>query len=349
MIIDWFTVGAQTLNFILLVWLLKHFLYQPILDMIDAREKLIAQKIDHADAVSIDADQAKAEFQQKNQKLDQRRDTLMHKATIAAEKEGERLLECARKTATELGARREQAIENKLQQLHESIRDVVQHEVFSMTKNALLDLADSRIEDQIIKLFIERLREMTAKQKATLQAAIKCETNSKVISISVQSSVKIPAKQQFVITQLLEKLLDESIHPTFNLSPELIGGITLDAQGFKIGWSIAEYLYSMESALNKLVENNSLTANKTNFNDKNVADKKSAYNKENVADEDRSIDDNISSSKQSHLKTSKTKKQSKVQSMDVKPSKLHNDDASRETSPILTRYESEHNSKDSFI
>ncbi|MGA2191158.1 MAG: F0F1 ATP synthase subunit B, partial [Steroidobacteraceae bacterium] len=42
MLIDWFTVGAQALNFIILVWLLKRYLYKPILNAIDAREKRIA-------------------------------------------------------------------------------------------------------------------------------------------------------------------------------------------------------------------------------------------------------------------------------------------------------------------
>jgi hypothetical protein len=42
MLIDWFTVGAQIVNFLILVWLLKHFLYKPILNAIDAREKRIA-------------------------------------------------------------------------------------------------------------------------------------------------------------------------------------------------------------------------------------------------------------------------------------------------------------------
>ena len=42
MLIDWFTVAAQGVNFVILVWLLKHFLYKPILGAIDAREKHIA-------------------------------------------------------------------------------------------------------------------------------------------------------------------------------------------------------------------------------------------------------------------------------------------------------------------
>jgi len=37
MLIDWFTVGAQALNFIILVWLMKRFLYKPVQDAIAAR------------------------------------------------------------------------------------------------------------------------------------------------------------------------------------------------------------------------------------------------------------------------------------------------------------------------
>ena len=49
MLIDWFTVIAQVINFLILVWLLKRFLYRPILNAIDAREKRIAAKIADAD------------------------------------------------------------------------------------------------------------------------------------------------------------------------------------------------------------------------------------------------------------------------------------------------------------
>ncbi len=55
MLIDWFTVGAQALNFVVLVWLLKRFLYQPVLDAIDAREARIAKQIGDAQAVQHDA------------------------------------------------------------------------------------------------------------------------------------------------------------------------------------------------------------------------------------------------------------------------------------------------------
>ena len=50
MLMDWFTIGAQALNFLILVWLMRRFLYKPILHAIDAREQRIAKEIADADA-----------------------------------------------------------------------------------------------------------------------------------------------------------------------------------------------------------------------------------------------------------------------------------------------------------
>ena len=48
MSIDWITVVAQIANFLVLVWLLKRFLYRPILDGIDAREAEITRRMAEA-------------------------------------------------------------------------------------------------------------------------------------------------------------------------------------------------------------------------------------------------------------------------------------------------------------
>ena len=57
MLINWFTVVAQAINFLILVWLLKRFLYKPILQAIDEREKRIATQL--ADAEDKKAECAK--------------------------------------------------------------------------------------------------------------------------------------------------------------------------------------------------------------------------------------------------------------------------------------------------
>ena len=96
MLIDWFTVGAQALNFLILVWLMKRFLYKPILNAIDAREKRIAAELADADAKKAEAQKERDEFQHKNEEFDQQRAALLSKATDEAKAERQRLLDEAR-------------------------------------------------------------------------------------------------------------------------------------------------------------------------------------------------------------------------------------------------------------
>ena len=99
MLIDWFTVIAQLVNFLILVWLLKRLLYRPILDALDAREKRIAAELADAAAKMGEAGKERDEFQQKNALFDQQRAMLMNKATDEVKAERQRLLDEARKAA----------------------------------------------------------------------------------------------------------------------------------------------------------------------------------------------------------------------------------------------------------
>ena len=99
MLIDWFTVGAQVVNFVILVWLMKHFLYKPILNAIDAREKRIASELADANAKRTEAEKERADFENKNKAFDDQRSALLSKATGDAKAEGAQLLDKARKDA----------------------------------------------------------------------------------------------------------------------------------------------------------------------------------------------------------------------------------------------------------
>ena len=113
MLIDWFTVGAQALNFFILVWLMKRFLYKPILHAIDAREKRIATELANADAKKAEAQKERDEFQHKNDEFDQQRAALLSKAKDEAKTELQRLLDEARKTADAQSDKRQDAFKTR--------------------------------------------------------------------------------------------------------------------------------------------------------------------------------------------------------------------------------------------
>src|SRR5476649_2426959 len=122
MLIDWFTVGAQALNFIVLVWLLKRFLYKPILHAVNAREKRIAKELADAGAKMAEAEKKLDEFEHKNAEFDSQRDTLLGKATEEAAAERQRLLEEARKAADVQSVKRQETLHTEAGNLSQTIR-----------------------------------------------------------------------------------------------------------------------------------------------------------------------------------------------------------------------------------
>lgn len=247
MLIDWFTVGAQTLNFIVLVWLMKRFLYQPILNAIDAREQMIASQLAHADKISTDAIAAKNSFDEKVHEFNVQRAQLLLDATTAAHSENTRLEQEARELARQLENKQQQALRKKMQQLHASILTATQKVLFAMAKNALRDLAAVEIEAQMVKIFLERLQNMDSGQKSKLTSAINGS------QLSIVSSNHLSSDQQNAIEKTLKALSCQYTRLEFEQSAALIGGIELNANGFKIGWSVAEYLHALEESFSTLI------------------------------------------------------------------------------------------------
>src|ERR1700678_2344038 len=111
MLIDWFTVGAQVLNFIALVWLLKRFLYKPVLNAIDARERRVAAELANADLQMTEIKKSREELRAKNNAFDADRGALLAKAILDAKTEAERLLGIARLAADALTLQRNAALQ----------------------------------------------------------------------------------------------------------------------------------------------------------------------------------------------------------------------------------------------
>src|SRR5674476_1451582 len=250
MLIDWFTVGAQALNFIILVWLLKRFLYKPILHAVDAREKRIATELADADAKKAEAQKERDEFQHKNEEFDQQRAVLLSKATDEAKAERQRILDEARKAADALSTKRQEALRSDADNLNEAISRRTQREVFAIARKALADLATTSLEERMGEVFTRRLREMDGKAKAGLGEALKTATAPAL----VRSAFDLPAEQRAVIQSALNEAFSADIHLRFETAPDLISGIELTTNGQKVAWSIADYLASLGKGVDELLK-----------------------------------------------------------------------------------------------
>ena len=250
MLIDWFTVGAQIVNFVILVWLMKHFLYKPILNAIDAREKRIASELADANAKKAEAEKERADFENKNKVFDDQRSALLSKATGDAKAEGAQLLDKARKDADSLRDTQAAALQSDHAKMGSQITRMATEEVFGIARKALSDLATVSLEERMGEVFTRRVHQMNGKDKELLAAALKASSEPAV----VRSAFAMPADQQAAIQNALNETFSAVVRIRFETTKEAICGIELSANGQKVGWSIATYISALDEKIGALLE-----------------------------------------------------------------------------------------------
>jgi F-type H+-transporting ATPase subunit b len=253
MLIDWFTVAAQIVNFLILVWLLKHFLYKPILDAIDAREKRIAAELADADKKKADAEKERTDFEDKNRVFDQQRSALLGKAADEAKAERERLIDQAKKDAESLRVTQADALRGDQVRLGSEITLLAEREVFAIARKALTDLATVSLEERVGEVFTRRLRELDPKAKELLGAALKNSPQPALI----RSAFDLPADQKAAIQNALNETFSTVVRIKFEDSQDVVCGIELTANGQKVAWSIASYLTELSKKVSDLVDTQS--------------------------------------------------------------------------------------------
>lgn len=250
MLIDWFTVAAQVLNFVVLVWLMKRFLYQPILRAIAAREQLIAAQLADAAEQKAEAQRERVEFEDKNQAFEAQRATLLSEAVAQVQVERLRLLDSARQAAEAMSAKRQEALRNDANKLNQALAQRVQAEVFAIARKALADLADSSLEERLVAAFIEQLLGLEASARQRLAEAIALGTEP----VLLRSVFELPGAQRRLLQEALNKCFDGEIALRFERKAELLGGIELSCNGQRLAWSISDYLQALEQGVDELLQ-----------------------------------------------------------------------------------------------
>ena len=245
--INWFTVIAQIINFFVLVWLLRRFLYKPVLKAIDERENKIASELKDAKAKETEAKKEQAEFLEKNEKFDQQKKKLMDNVIAETNEEREKLLEEARNEAAVLRSKLEKSLDAMQENLEHDIAQKTQEEVFAITRKTLKDLASMSLEEQSVNIFVNRLKELKNEEKKKLTDAFKSGSDS----ILVQTAFDLPSKQQTEIKSTVNEILGTKTQFQFKTVPKLISGIELTSNGYKLAWSISEYLSSIQKSISE--------------------------------------------------------------------------------------------------
>jgi F-type H+-transporting ATPase subunit b len=244
MLIDWFTVVAQVINFLVLVWLLKRFLYKPIVTAMDAREQKIASQLRDVERQKAEAENEAAKLRAAHNEFEQQKQDLLGQAKKEAEALRQQLRDDVRKEIEGMRERWQEALQQEEGAFRAEVSNGVRREVFSIARNVLADLAGADLEAQIAAVFVRQLAKMNGHDSEKL-ATIFANANGRAV---IRSGFVLAASAREAIERALNRLRANGVESgvQYEVAPELVGGIELATDGRKICWSIAHYLSSLE-------------------------------------------------------------------------------------------------------
>jgi len=220
--LDWWTIGLQTINFGILVWLLHRFLYKPVLTMIDARKAEVGRQFDAAKELE---EKAKAQL-----------------ATIEAERAGiaaerEAALKAAAAQVQEMAEARRAQAERDAEALMVSTRKTLASEregALDEARRVALDLAADFAQRLLAEVpmhyraeaWIERIEQhLNALPSAEREALVRQLADGNPLTII--TACALPAATAEHWKERLGQSLGISGGMTFELNPDLIAGAEL--------------------------------------------------------------------------------------------------------------------------
>jgi len=250
MLIDWFTVFAQIINFLILVFLLKRFLYGPIIKAMDRREEKIALRMQEAEQKRNEAEQEVASYREKTGEIDKLREDMLAQAREESEGLKKELVKKAREEVDDLKSGWHQTVLQEKESFLRNIRRLSGEQVYSVARQVLSDMADSELEDRMVDVFIYRIKELGDDTLNKIKKSVRKSDQG----ISITSSFAIPQNKRQLIIRAMHEYISPGSNIQFEVSQDLICGIEIKVHGYVVGWNLEDYLKSLHEAFSKALD-----------------------------------------------------------------------------------------------
>jgi F-type H+-transporting ATPase subunit b len=236
--IDWLTAGAQVINFLILVWLLKRYLYGPVIKAMDAREARIAARLRDAEESQHNAAERAEKLSQERKELAEQREQLIENAHAEARAERARLVESARQEIQQNRAAWIEALDRDKDELIADLRAKALEGVNDVVRATLSDVARADLEPQVIAVFIERLAQLGESERQRFVQAASTRGNE----VMITTAHDLPLELRDKVRHAIRALVSGDTEIRFARDPAMALGVRATAGSQTVTWNIDSYL-----------------------------------------------------------------------------------------------------------
>ena len=239
--LDWFVFFCQIVNLIILVYLLKRFLYGRIIKAMDTREAKIAAIFADAEKSREEARLAAEKHDQRLQELEDRYQGRLNKAREDAEAHRRELMERAREEVDLTQSRWLETLRSERVTFLHELRRLAGSQIYSITRRVLKDLADIDLDERIVEILSEKIQAMDEEERRKFREAISSEGK-----ITVQCAFDIPPEARSKLDEVIRRSIAQATEVEYEKSADMMSGYEIRSDGHKIAWSMKDYLDTLE-------------------------------------------------------------------------------------------------------
>jgi F-type H+-transporting ATPase subunit b len=238
-LIDWVTVVAQIVNFLVLVWLMKRFLYGPLVAAIDARETSIAGRVAEAAHKQQEATAQSEQLAKDAADMASQKAGILASARADADRQRGEILAKARADVKTLETKWHAELEREKVSFFDEVRRSAATEILAASRRALHDLASADLQRCAMSAFVERLQSLDPAMLRPFAAD----------GMTILSRDDLPSEMRVCVQKVIEGRLGAPAAIEFERAPAMTWGVELRCNGQRIGWTPDAYLDSLEEKL----------------------------------------------------------------------------------------------------
>lgn len=241
--VDWLTVAAQVINFLILIALLWRFLYRPIITTMEARQQHIENQMLEARQLKTQAEDLIATYQEQLDILERERQTRLKKAIEEVESEQLALLEKARLEVEQKRLEWQRDLAKEQVALLHELKTLLAEQLVELGRKAFRDLAGRSLENCVVESFIEKLADLSEERRRQMY-----ESNEWKVMTAFPLDSTYRVRIETALNQIKSGV---SIH--FEQRKDLICGIALEIDGRIWHWNLGAYLDELERLLSTVL------------------------------------------------------------------------------------------------
>ena len=243
--INWSTVFFQIINFWVIVWILKKYLFKPVLSSMDKREKMIQTRLKEAEDAKKKAEKEKQNLLNKIASLEQSKTSILSDAYKKADMEYAVLLKSFN---AEMNGKRkafEEQIVLEREFLRNSIKDLAGQTILKTLTDALQNLANTDVEKAVLNNFILKIKAKNIEKISELRKYYK--KNKK---LSIYTSFDLDTKTKHLILNSVADIIEEkNIKIDFEKHQDIICGIEIVCPPLLISYGVNTYISEFKKNL----------------------------------------------------------------------------------------------------